>query len=524
MRLSPLGKKRQFRLAVSLLASGFPNNASASATTTTAAFTTTAWATTRRPFVAAAAAAAKDRMTFQQQPQQPMVMRTRMRVLEDTDTAALRRSQYSGRLWMSSSAATPVENNTNNDNDSTSLSSSSSSSWDEPEAEDGNNNDNESRSVEGGEEEEEEDLSCPLSAEHGRWSEALENAIQSLKKKRTSLESELAKAQGVEGTVARAQLLVSNLYLFSTPRVKSATVQDWEQEGLEVELVLDPKYDSAAAEADALFVQVRKLKRGSQVVSDLLETTANAWELLQEAHVDLQSARNDNNTQEGLVDPGRLALVQDRLIRSSRATNFKIPNDDDQNPSSNTTKKSSSSAASRPRKPQVGTPASNLRKLESPGGCTVLVGRNRRGNEHLSLNLARGKDIWMHSRGCPGAHVVVQHRRGGPTPTDACLQFAADVAIFYSDLRAEAKAPVTAAEPKHLQKPRGAPLGAIKVREELQTYVGRPDRVPEALKVAREESGQSEEYRSQDKAKHHRRTKKSAKEDKAKRKKAMKDK
>jgi hypothetical protein len=441
--------------------------------------------------------------------------------LEDTyyDTAALRRSQYSSRLWMSSSAATPVDNNSNNDNDSTSLSSSSSSSWDEPEAEDGNNNDNdnESRSVEG----EEEESSCPLLVEHDRWSKALENAIQSLKKKRTSLESELAKAQGVEGTVARAQLLVSNLYLFSTPRVKSATVQDWEQEGLEVELVLDPKYDSAAAEADALFVQVRKLKRGSQVVSDLLETTANAWALLQEAHVDLQSARNDN-TQEGRVDPGRLVLVQDRLIRSSRATNFKIPNDDDYNKSSNT--KKSSSSASRVRKPQVGTPASNLRKLESPGGCTVLVGRNRRGNEHLSLNLARGKDIWMHSRGCPGAHVVVQHRRGGPTPTDACLQFAADVAIFYSDLRAEAKAPVTAAEPKHLQKPRGAPLGAIKVREELQTYVGRPDRVPEALKVAREESGQSEEYRSQDKAKHRRRTKKSAKEDKAKRKKAMKDK
>jgi hypothetical protein len=62
-------------------------------------------------------------------------------------------------------------------------------------------------------------------------------------------------------------------------------------------------------------------------------------------------------------------------------------------------------------------------------------------------------------------------------------------------LRAKAKAPDTAAKPKHLlQKPRGYPFGAIKVLEELQTYVGQPDWVPEALKLAREESGQSEEY------------------------------
>ena len=123
-----------------------------------------------------------------------------------------------------------------------------------------------------------------------------------------------------------------------------------------------------------------------------------------------------------------------------------------------------------------------------------------------------------------GAHVIVQNRRGSPKPTDACIQFAADLAIFYSDFRNEKKAPVTAAEPKHLQKPRGAPLGAIKVRQESKTLIGFPDRVPETLKEAREASGQSDEYRSIDKAKHRRRTKQVAKEERAKKKKAIKEK
>ena len=131
----------------------------------------------------------------------------------------------------------------------------------------------------------------------------------------------------------------------------------------------------------------------------------------------------------------------------------------------------------------------------------------------------------MHSRGCPGAHVIIQNRRGSKAVvTDDCLQFCADLAIFYSDMRNEQKAEVTAAEPKHIQKPRGAPLGAVKVRQEWKTFVGRPWAVPEKLKEAREESGQSEDYHMFDKAKHRRKTKQVAEEHRAKRKQQQKDK
>lgn len=253
-------------------------------------------------------------------------------------------------------------------------------SWDEPDVEDDD------------EFEEEEEDESPLLQEYEDWSKALENAVKALEKKRNSLQVEFEKAQGVEETVARAQLLVSNLYLF-TPGVKTATVQDWENDGAEVELTLDPKYASANEEADALFTQARKLKRGSQIVKDLLDESEKAWELLSDAQADLESAYVD-----GEVDQGRLALVQDRLQRSSRTTKFQapIPRDEQSEDSK------SSKGNNRRSKPEIGTPQSNIRKLMSPGGCIVLVGRNRRGNEHLSLTIARGNDIWMHSRGCPG--------------------------------------------------------------------------------------------------------------------------
>jgi len=358
-----------------------------------------------------------------------------------------------------------------------------------------------------------------LLEEHQIWSTAVGKAVKSLGKKRKSLQSELKKAEGAESTAAYAQLLVSNLYMFQNG-VKTATVNDWENDGKEVELSLDStgKYNSASAEADALFSLVRKLKRGSKIVADLLEETAAAWDILSEAELDLKSARGGEGDID--IDEGRLAIVKERLIRTSRRTKFQVPTENDSSSSSaNGSKKDGQiSKNRRERKPELGTPASNVRKLLSPGGCIVLIGRNRRGNEHLSMSVARGNDIWMHSRGCPGAHVIIQNRRGGPTVTDECLQFGADLAIFYSDLRNENKAEVTAAEPKHVQKPRGAPLGAVKLREEWKTFVGRPDRVPNELKEAREKSGQTDEYHMLDKAKHRRRTKQVAEEDRAKKK------
>lgn len=137
---------------------------------------------------------------------------------------------------------------------------------------------------------------------------------------------------------------------------------------------------------------------------------------------------------------------------------------------------------------------------------------------HGTLSIDGRFSLFISSRGLPGAHVLLQQRRGSPVATEACRQFAANLAIFYSDARTERRAPVTVAAPKHIQKPRNAPLGAVKIREELMTMVGCPDDVPVELKEARDESGQrnTEEYRSQDKAKRRRQTQKRIEEERSK--------
>lgn len=249
------------------------------------------------------------------------------------------------------------------------------------------------------EDDEEEDLTSknPLFLEYTQWKEAMEKCVRALNKKQKSLQSELEKAENVEETVRRAELITSNMYLF-TPGVRTATVSNWNRDGAEEELTLGKAYSSASEEADALFQQARKLKRGSEIVRPLLAEIDQAKETLDEIEGDFTAAL----TPDGTVNENVLRLVQDRLQKSSKKTGFREPSFDSsgvssKNKNGNAGRSTNSKQSNNPqkRKPAVGTPASNLRKFTSPGGCVVIVGRNRKGNEYLTFNIAREEDVWM---------------------------------------------------------------------------------------------------------------------------------
>lgn len=309
-------------------------------------------------------------------------------------------------------------------------------------------------------------------------SKSITSALTALNKKKASLENELAKAQQLETTMNRANLIVSNLYRLP-PGTTELEVEDWENDGNIVKLVLNEKdFTNFQEESDALFAAARKMKRGSAVVEELLSKTLEGEEALNDAQMDLQSMESS------ILDEGTMILIQERLERTSKKTGWKPPQIEDaaqeqSKPRRSTTKKSQGKKSRKP----------NPRELTSPSGHKVLVGRNRRDNEAICFALSKPTDIWMHARGCPGAHVLLCNRRGSPEVTDDDLQFAADLAAFYSDARTERRAEVTTVSPKHITKPKGAPPGAVTLRQEGKTLLGKPEDVADELKEARELSG-----------------------------------
>ncbi len=61
----------------------------------------------------------------------------------------------------------------------------------------------------------------------------------------------------------------------------------------------------------------------------------------------------------------------------------------------------------------------------------ICVGRTSQENLELTFKHTRGNDIWMHVRGKPGAHVVIQIPHGKSAPLETLLD-GATLAIYYS--------------------------------------------------------------------------------------------
>jgi len=113
-------------------------------------------------------------------------------------------------------------------------------------------------------------------------------------------------------------------------------------------------------------------------------------------------------------------------------------------------------------------------QFTSKDGLSILVGRNNAENDKLTMQVARGNDIWMHVQHKTGSHVVVQMPRGKTLSLDALLD-AANLAVYYSKVREARKVPVDYTYKKFVRKMKKAAPGKVTYSNN-KTVIIAPDR------------------------------------------------
>ncbi|HTY35654.1 MAG TPA: NFACT RNA binding domain-containing protein [Bacteroidota bacterium] len=105
------------------------------------------------------------------------------------------------------------------------------------------------------------------------------------------------------------------------------------------------------------------------------------------------------------------------------------------------------------------------------GGFQVWVGKNSENNDLLTMKHARPNDLWFHTRGSSGSHVVLRIGTGKGEPSRKALEEAAGIAAFYSKMKTARNVPVAMTEKKYVRKPRGAPAGTVTIEREKLLFV-----------------------------------------------------
>lgn len=110
-------------------------------------------------------------------------------------------------------------------------------------------------------------------------------------------------------------------------------------------------------------------------------------------------------------------------------------------------------------------------RLRASDGTEMLIGRSARQNHLVTFELARPDDVWLHARGCPGAHVIL--RVNGGSPSSRTIEEAAAVAAYFSTNRESGKVAVDWTRRKLVRRlGKGAP-GLVSYTGE-QSIVVRP--------------------------------------------------
>ncbi|MFQ3680190.1 MAG: NFACT RNA binding domain-containing protein [Pseudanabaenaceae cyanobacterium] len=255
-----------------------------------------------------------------------------------------------------------------------------------------------------------------------------------LQRKAEDFRARLARSATADTLRTDADLLMSHLHLWQ-PGLTAITLPDFAT-GEPRTLTLDPAA-TGLQNAQAWYRQYQKRRRSGDVLAPLLAEVMAEIAYLEQVATTLELGVNEAE----ILREIEAELVEQRYL----------------------------TAPGRPKTKPKAVPS--CRRYTSPNGWEVWVGRNNRQNDWLWRE-AQAWDIWLHAQEIPGSHVLL--RLAPQTAPDLQdLQYAANLAAYYSRARLSDRVPVVWVRPQHLFKPKGAKPGMVAYRNE-QVLWGEP--------------------------------------------------
>lgn len=270
-----------------------------------------------------------------------------------------------------------------------------------------------------------------------RLGKSIHSHIDKNERKIAALNTDIAQAQQRDEYKRYGELLYANIgtCILNGPW---AEVTDYYSESLErVQIPIDPKL-GPMDNAKAYFKRYNRALNTEKYGRERLTETQSQQEYLLSLRTSVEQAD----------DIGSLREIEEEMREQGLLSKAQ----------SGTNKKRTVDSATEPR------------RYVSPDGLLVEVGRNNLQNDQL-VKQASPHDLWLHIQKAPGSHVLV--RAQGPVP-DSTIEYAANLAAYFSSQRSSSLVPIDFTERKHVRRPNGAKPGYVIYENQRTIYVRDP--------------------------------------------------
>ena len=281
---------------------------------------------------------------------------------------------------------------------------------------------------------------------HHQLQQKINGILKKSERKAQTFRDRLEESTEAESYRQQADLLMAHLHQIK-PGMQFIELEDFHTQQ-PVKIKLNPE-KNAVTNAQALYKSHQKLKRAKDAVIPLLNEVESEISYLQQIQTALHQLDGYHNPEDlETLNEIKEELIEQEYLRSERAV---TKNQDDSQP----------------------------HKFTTPSGYQLLVGRNNRQNDRLTFRTANDYDLWFHTQEIPGSHVLLR-LEPGEVAQETDLEFAANMAAYYSQARESEAVPVIYTKPKYVYKPKGAKPGMAIYKQETVIW-GKPQLIKALL-------------------------------------------
>lgn len=262
----------------------------------------------------------------------------------------------------------------------------------------------------------------------------LANHADRLSRKIANQQAELSACAERDTLRIKGDLLSANMYAIQKGET-SVKLQNFYDENLaELEIALDPAL-TPQQNAQKYYKNYRKAKTAEEKLTEQIGLAQTELTYIDSVFESLALAENERDLNEIRAELAEQGYVRLRAGKKNQ------------------------------KQPALSAPL----KFKTSDGFTVLVGRNNRQNDKLTMKDANNNDIWFHTKNIPGSHTVLV--TDGKAPTETAMEEAAVLAAQHSRAKDSAQVPVDYTQIRYVSKPQGAKPGMVIYVQYKTVYV-----------------------------------------------------
>ena len=261
--------------------------------------------------------------------------------------------------------------------------------------------------------------------------------LKKYQKRLYNIDEKLNECKDMDKYRIYGELITANLYKIPNQNLEKVEVENYYENNTIVTIPLDKKY-LPSVNAKRYFKKYNKLKNALIVVTEQKNDTLAELNYLESIVYELENASS--------ID--ELAQIFEEISENSI---FK------EKTNSKTSKKSKIKKSNLTKNKEI---SFNPIKYNIDG-YIVLVGRNNKENDYLTLKYANKNDLWFHTKDFHGSHTILKINNDLPYPDNDILVKVAEISAIHSKAKNSSNVPVDYCEVKFVKKPSGSKPGMV---------------------------------------------------------------